>query len=158
MLYIALYVKFADPDHSGGTPAGGIVGIIWYAAFLPIQPVAPRVWRARGWLLTGPFCRIYIYAFGWSFGHSVAPYVTAAEIFPARIRSFSMSICLFVNWIVSTPSLVLPPVQSLCIALPVSPAQAAKAVRRHDSPTQHKAEANPECYRLTTASPRPPLS
>lgn len=37
MLYIALYVKFAQPDSTGGTPAGGIVGIIW----------------------------IYIYAFGW---------------------------------------------------------------------------------------------
>ncbi|KAK8056841.1 hypothetical protein PG993_002068 [Apiospora rasikravindrae] len=72
MLYIALYVKFAKPDSTGGTPAGGIVGIIW----------------------------IYIYAFGWSFGHSVAPYITAAEIFPARIRSFSMSCCFFINWIV----------------------------------------------------------
>ncbi|KAI4597344.1 hypothetical protein KJ359_004450 [Pestalotiopsis sp. 9143b] len=72
MLYIALYVKFANPDSTGGTPAGGIVGIIW----------------------------IYIYAFGWSFGWSVAPYVVAAEIFPARIRSFSMSFCFFINWIV----------------------------------------------------------
>ncbi|KAI1083110.1 H(+)/hexose cotransporter 1 [Whalleya microplaca] len=72
MLYIALYVRFANPDSSGGTPAGGIVGIIW----------------------------IYVYAFGWSFGWSVAPYVVAAEIFPSRIRSFSMSICFFVNWIV----------------------------------------------------------
>ena len=34
MLYIAIYVKFADPDHSGGTPAGGIVGIIWYVTRL----------------------------------------------------------------------------------------------------------------------------
>lgn len=38
MLYIALYIRFANPDSTGGTPAGGIVGIIW----------------------------IYIYAFGWS--------------------------------------------------------------------------------------------
>ncbi|KAK8048995.1 quinate permease [Apiospora phragmitis] len=72
MLYIALYVRFAKPDSTGGTPAGGIVGIIW----------------------------IYIYAFGCTFGHSVAPYITAAEIFPARIRSFSMSCCFFINWIV----------------------------------------------------------
>ncbi|KAI1345271.1 general substrate transporter [Xylariaceae sp. FL0016] len=84
MLYIALYVKFANPDSTGGTPAGGIVGIIW----------------------------IYIYAFGWSFGWSVAPYVVAAEIFPARIRSFCMSICFFINWIVdfgitkATPSMM----------------------------------------------------
>lgn len=28
-----------------------------------------------------------VYAFGWSFGHSVACYVVAAEIFPARIVS-----------------------------------------------------------------------
>ena len=42
---------------------------------------------------------IYLYAFGWSFGHSVACYVVAAEIFPTRIvrariqkslRSFSI--------------------------------------------------------------------
>jgi hypothetical protein len=72
MLYIALYVRFANPDSSGGTPAGGIVGIIW----------------------------IYIYAFGWSFGHSVACYVVAAEIFPSRIRSFCMAWCFFTNWIV----------------------------------------------------------
>lgn len=37
MLYIALYIRFANPDSTGGTPAGGIVGIIW----------------------------VYIYAFGW---------------------------------------------------------------------------------------------
>lgn len=35
-----------------------------------------------------------------SFGHSVACYVVAAEIFPSRIRSFCMSLCFFVNWIV----------------------------------------------------------
>lgn len=72
MLYIALYVRFANPDSTGGTPAGGIVGIIW----------------------------IYIYAFGWSFGHSVACYVVAAEVFPSRIRSFCMAWCFFTNWIV----------------------------------------------------------
>jgi hypothetical protein len=74
MLYLALYLRFAAPaaDGSGGTPAGGIVGVVF----------------------------IYIYAFGWSFGHSVACYVVAAEIFPTRIRSFCMSICFFINWIV----------------------------------------------------------
>lgn len=72
MLYIGLYVRFADPSPTHGTPAGGIVGIIM----------------------------IYVYAFGWSFGWSVAPYVVAAEIFPSRIRSFSMSWCFFLNWIV----------------------------------------------------------
>lgn len=61
MLYLALYLRFAgiNTETVGGTPAGGIVGII----------------------------AIYIYAFGWSFGHSVACYVVAAEIFPTRIVS-----------------------------------------------------------------------
>lgn len=61
MLYLALYLRFAgtNTDAISGTPAGGIVGII----------------------------AIYIYAFGWSFGHSVACYVVAAEIFPTRIVS-----------------------------------------------------------------------
>ncbi|KAI6825205.1 general substrate transporter [Hortaea werneckii] len=76
MLYVALYIRFAgdttESDSTGGPPPGGIVGIIM----------------------------IYIYAFGWSFGHSVACYVVAAEIFPARIRSICMSFCFFVNWIV----------------------------------------------------------
>ncbi|GCB27746.1 probable quinate permease [Aspergillus awamori] len=74
MLYLALYLRFAGTNTStvGGTPAGGIVGIVW----------------------------IYIYAFGWSFGHSVACYIVAAEIFPTRIRSVCMGFCFFVNWIV----------------------------------------------------------
>lgn len=62
MLYLALYLRFAgtSTDSVGsGTPAGGIVGIIF----------------------------IYVYAFGWSFGHSVACYVVAAEVFPTRIVS-----------------------------------------------------------------------
>lgn len=65
MLYLALYIRFSDSSAQngdvGGTPAGGIVGIVF----------------------------IYIYAFGWSFGHSVAPYVVAAEIFPSRIVSLT---------------------------------------------------------------------
>ncbi|KAK7975377.1 hypothetical protein PG989_013840 [Apiospora arundinis] len=73
MLYLALFIKFAKPEEGGGTSAGGIVGVVW----------------------------IYAYAFGWSFGHCVAPYVVAAEIFPARIRSVCMAICLFSNWIVN---------------------------------------------------------
>lgn len=102
MLYLALYLRFAGTNTQSisGTPAGGIVGIIF----------------------------IYIYAFGWSFGHSVACYVVAAEIFPTRIvsvlltiykilansfqRSVCMSICFFVNWIVdygitrATPNMI----------------------------------------------------
>lgn len=76
MLYLALYLRFAGENYGddtvGGTPAGGVVGIVF----------------------------IYLYAFGWSFGHSVACYVVAAEIFPTRIRSVCMSVCFFVNWIV----------------------------------------------------------
>ncbi|TLS26143.1 hypothetical protein PpBr36_05004 [Pyricularia pennisetigena] len=71
MLYIALYTKFGNPDPSAGPGPGGIVGIIM----------------------------IYLYAFGWSFGHSVAPYVVAAEIFPSGIRAFCMSFCLMLNWL-----------------------------------------------------------
>ena len=66
MLYLALYLRFAGTNTQsvGGTPAGGIVGIIF----------------------------IYIYAFGWSFGHSVACYVVAAEIFPTRIVSTALAL------------------------------------------------------------------
>ncbi|KAL2849632.1 hypothetical protein BJX68DRAFT_255354 [Aspergillus pseudodeflectus] len=86
MLYLALYLRFAGTDTAGdgGTPAGGIVGIVW----------------------------IYLYAFGWSFGHSVACYIVAAEIFPTRIRSVCMGFCFFVNWIVdygitrATPNMI----------------------------------------------------
>lgn len=65
MLYLALYLRFSPTtsDSVGGTSSGGIVGIVW----------------------------IYIYAFGWSFGHSVACYVVAAEIFPTRIVSDFLS-------------------------------------------------------------------
>jgi hypothetical protein len=69
MLYLALYIRFAAPaatnGNVGGTPAGGIVGIVF----------------------------IYLYAFGWSFGHSVACYVVAAEIFPTRIVSTHICHC-----------------------------------------------------------------
>ena len=61
MLYLALYIRFAGESarNNGKTHPGGIVGVV----------------------------AIYLYAFGWSFGHSVACYVVAAEIFPARIVS-----------------------------------------------------------------------
>ncbi|OHF00638.1 quinate permease [Colletotrichum orchidophilum] len=73
MLYIGLFLRFSDVEPGSGTTPGGIVGIIM----------------------------IYLYAFGWSFGYSVAPYVVAAEIFPSRVRSVCMSCCLFTNWIVN---------------------------------------------------------
>lgn len=75
MVYIGLYTRFDNPKGKEytGVPAGGIVGIIL----------------------------IYMYSIGWSFGHSIAPYVTAAEIFPSRIRSTCVGICLFSNWIMN---------------------------------------------------------
>jgi hypothetical protein len=60
---LTLCIRFAAPAATNGdvgpTPAGGIVGIGF----------------------------IYVYAFGWSFGHSVACYVVSTEIFPTRIVS-----------------------------------------------------------------------
>ncbi|CAE6415797.1 unnamed protein product [Rhizoctonia solani] len=41
---------------------------------------------------------IYVYAFGWSFGFSVAPWVLAAEIFPTRIRAVSFSAVIALQW------------------------------------------------------------
>ncbi|CAE6445672.1 hypothetical protein ACGC1H_003901 [Rhizoctonia solani] len=41
---------------------------------------------------------IYVYAFGWSFGFSVAPWVLAAEIFPTRIRAISFSTVIALQW------------------------------------------------------------
>ncbi|KLU91348.1 H(+)/hexose cotransporter 1 [Magnaporthiopsis poae ATCC 64411] len=90
MLYLALYVRFGTTTaqhQAGGTPAGGIVGII---------------------------C-IYLYAVGWSFGHSVAPYVIAAEIFPPRIRSVCIGVCLFVNWIVNYGITLATPTMMTCL-------------------------------------------
>jgi hypothetical protein len=59
MLYLAIYLRFAGTNTQtvGGTPAVGIVGVVW----------------------------INIYALGWSFGHSVACYVVASDVFPTRI-------------------------------------------------------------------------
>ncbi|TPR03122.1 NAD dependent epimerase/dehydratase family protein [Aspergillus niger] len=121
MLYLALYLRFAGTNTStvGGTPAGGIVGIVW----------------------------IYIYAFGWSFGHSVACYIVAAEIFPTRIRSVCMGFCFFVNWIVdygitrATPDMITnmgwgvfllfaPHDMAIFVALPGERTQ--KFIRRFD--------------------------
>lgn len=62
LLYLGIYIRYAGEgatNDGGSPPPGGIVGAV----------------------------AIYLYAFGWSFGHSVACYVVAAEIFPARIVS-----------------------------------------------------------------------
>lgn len=69
MLYVGIYLRFADPTQGEGTPAGGYVGVV----------------------------AIYLYAFGWSFGHSVACYVFAAEVFPTRIVSLYI-VPAFASW------------------------------------------------------------
>lgn len=71
MLYLAIYVKVAGESEGGGgsVPPGGIVGAV----------------------------AIYLYAFGWSFGHSVACYIIAAEIFPARIVS-CLTLLMRLSW------------------------------------------------------------
>lgn len=73
MMYMGLYLRFGNVQAGGGTNAGGIVGIIF----------------------------IQLYAIGWSFGFSVAPYVVTAEIFPTRIRSVGMSLCFCFKWLVT---------------------------------------------------------
>lgn len=73
MMYMGLYLRFANVEPGAGTSAGGIVGIIF----------------------------IYLYAVGWSFGYSVAPYVVTAEVFPTRIRSVGMSLCFCFKWLVT---------------------------------------------------------
>ncbi|KAG9256579.1 quinate permease [Emericellopsis atlantica] len=73
MLYMGLYLRFGNVEAGAGTNAGGIVGIIF----------------------------IQLYAIGWSFGYSVAPYVVTAEIFPTRIRSVGMSLCFCFKWLVT---------------------------------------------------------
>jgi hypothetical protein len=73
MMYMGLYLRFANVEAGKGTSAGGIVGIIF----------------------------IYLYAIGWSFGYSVAPYVVTAEVFPTRIRSVGMSLCFCFKWLVT---------------------------------------------------------
>jgi hypothetical protein len=44
---------------------------------------------------------IYIYAFGWSFGWSVIPWVVPSEIFPNRIRAISMSSIYAFQWLLN---------------------------------------------------------
>lgn len=71
MIYMGLYLRFGDVEHGGGVNAGGIVGLIF----------------------------IYLYAFGWCIGFSVAPYVVTAEVFPTQIRSVGMALCFCFKWL-----------------------------------------------------------
>lgn len=44
---------------------------------------------------------IYIYAFGWSFGWSVIPWVVPSEIFPNRIRALCLSSLYAFQWLLN---------------------------------------------------------
>jgi hypothetical protein len=44
---------------------------------------------------------IYVYAVGWCFSFGGVPWIVASEIFPLRIRSASISICVAVHWIMN---------------------------------------------------------
>lgn len=84
LLYLAIYVRLAKIQ-AGDVTAGGYVGII----------------------------SIYIYAFGWSFGWSVIPWVVPSEIFPTRVRAIAMSSIFAFQWLLnfaitrSTPYMML---------------------------------------------------
>lgn len=73
MLYLGMFVGIANPTVNIGKP--GVEGAGIFAIIV-----------------------VYIYAIGWAMGHSIACYVVAAEIFPTRIRSVCMALCLFLNW------------------------------------------------------------
>jgi sugar porter (SP) family MFS transporter len=85
LLYLAIFVKLANPQSGSPITAGGYVGVL----------------------------AIYIYAFGWSFGWSVVPWVVPSEIFPNRIRAISMSSIYAFQWLLnfaitrSTPYMML---------------------------------------------------
>lgn len=44
---------------------------------------------------------IYVYAVGWCFSYGGVPWIIASEIFPLRIRSASLSVCVAVHWIMN---------------------------------------------------------
>ena len=73
LLYLTIFVKLANPKAGAPVTAGGYVGVI----------------------------AIYIYAFGWSFGWSVIPWVVPSEIFPNRIRAVSMSSVYAFQWLLN---------------------------------------------------------
>ncbi|KAK8096088.1 hypothetical protein PG999_014110 [Apiospora kogelbergensis] len=76
MWYIGAYVKIEAP----GAP--GTSSHISSAGYLGIA-------------------MIYVYAIGWCFSWAGIPWVYASEIFPLRIRSICVSICVAVHWILN---------------------------------------------------------
>ena len=73
LLYLTVFVKVANPQSGSPISAGGYIGVL----------------------------AIYIYAFGWSFGWSVVPWVVPSEIFPNRIRAVSMSSIYAFQWLLN---------------------------------------------------------
>jgi len=75
MWYIGAYVKIASPStgSKGHVDAGGYVGI----------------------------AMIYVYAVGWCFSWAGIPWIYASEIFPLRIRSSCISICVAIHWVMN---------------------------------------------------------
>ena len=85
LLYLTIFVKVSNIQTGSAVTAGGYIGVL----------------------------AIYIYAFGWSFGWSVIPWVVPSEIFPNRIRAISMSSVYAFQWLLnfaitrSTPYMML---------------------------------------------------
>ncbi|KAG5973500.1 hypothetical protein E4U55_000491 [Claviceps digitariae] len=76
MWYIGAYIKIAAPS---STSMSSHISPAGYAAV----------------------AMVYIYAVGWCFSWAGVPWVYAAEIFPLRIRSGCISICVAVHWILN---------------------------------------------------------
>ncbi|KAG5928787.1 hypothetical protein E4U42_008042 [Claviceps africana] len=76
MWYIGAYVKLAAPS---STSSSSHISSSGYAGI----------------------AMIYIYAVGWCFSWAGVPWIYAAEIFPLRIRSGCISICVTVHWILN---------------------------------------------------------
>lgn len=75
MWYIGAYVKIAAPGSNGSSnisPAG-------YAGI----------------------AMIYVYAVGWCFSWAGVPWIYASEIFPLRIRSLCISLCVAAHWVLN---------------------------------------------------------
>lgn len=75
MWYIGAYVKIAHPPSTGAThiTGGGYAAVVM----------------------------IYVYAVGWCLSYAGVPWIYASEIFPLRIRSQCLSICVAVHWIMN---------------------------------------------------------
>ncbi|CAM1505180.1 Fc.00g108170.m01.CDS01 [Cosmosporella sp. VM-42] len=76
MWYIRAYIKIAAPPTSTTSEEAHIT--------------------ARGY---SAVVMIYVYAVGWCFSWAGIPWIYASENFPLRIRSFCISICVAIHWV-----------------------------------------------------------